>query len=71
MLKHIHPFATPPCFLRSLFLKSQGKFFQIFRVASLRFSSATSSHYERMIPQLSGAVDYQNSTINLVWPSKH
>jgi len=48
-----------------------GKFYQIFRVASLQFSGATSLHYERMIPQLPGTVDYQNSTINLVWPSKH
>eukprot|EP00729_Bicosta_minor_P009349 gene9349-12951_t len=45
-----------------------GKFFQIYRVASLKY--ANSSNYESMIPQLPGNVNYIDNTINLVWPKK-
>lgn len=45
-----------------------GKFFQIFRVASLKFKN---SSYESMIPYLPGDVDYPANTIDLVWPKMH
>ena len=45
-----------------------GKFFQIYRVASLKYSN--SSDYEKMIPRLPGRVNYTINTIDLVWPKK-
>jgi hypothetical protein len=42
-----------------------GKFFQIFRMASIQYND---SKYEAMIPQLPGAVNYTNNVINLLWP---
>jgi len=48
-----------------------GKFFQILRVASLKFGPHTSARYEAMIPKLPGKVNYTTNTINLVWPRLH
>ena len=45
-----------------------GKFFQILRVASIKFND---SRYERLIPKLPGNVNYTTSTINLVWPRQY
>ena len=42
-----------------------GKFFQILRVASIKFNS---SRYEEIIPKLPGNVNYTTSEINIVWP---
>lgn len=42
-----------------------GKFFQIFRMASINYGEAT---YEAMIPRLTGNVNYTTNHINLVWP---
>ena len=44
-----------------------GKFFQIFRMASLVFND---SKYEAMVPQLPGNVNYTTNVLDLIWPKK-
>lgn len=45
-----------------------GKFFLIYRVASLKWANAS---YEKLITRLPGTVNYTTSTINLLWPRIH
>ena len=42
-----------------------GKFFQIFRMASIKYGDGS---YEDMIPELTGNVNYTTNHLNLVWP---
>ena len=44
-----------------------GKFFQIFRMASIYYDEDT---YETMITKLPGNVDYMTNHLNLVWPKR-